>query len=102
MFILGSGAVACESKKQPIVTLSSTEVEYVATTASACQVVWMRRVLNELFHNHNDATQSIFDNKYAIAMSKNHVFHKQSKHIDTRYHFIRELVTGKEISVQFY
>jgi hypothetical protein len=43
--------VAWASKKQPIVTLSSTEAEYVATTAAACQVVWMRRVLNELLHN---------------------------------------------------
>jgi hypothetical protein len=93
--------VAWASKKQPIVTLSSTEAEYVATAAAACQAVWMRRVLNELLHNQNDATQIVCDNKSAIALSRNHVFHKQSKHIDTRYHFIRELVTGKEIYVQF-
>jgi len=97
VFNLGSGAVAWASKKQPIVTLSSTEAEYVATAATACQTVWMRRVLNELLHNQNDATQIVSDNKSSIALSRNHVFHKQSKHIDTRYHFIRELVTGKEI-----
>ena len=62
----------------------------------------MRRVLNELLHNQNDATQIVCDNKSAIALSRNHVFHKQSKHIDTRYHFLQEMVTGKEISVQFY
>jgi len=82
------------------VTLSSTEAEYVATTAVACQAVWMRRVLNELLHDQNDATQIVSDNKSSIALSKNHVFNKQSKHIDTRYHFIREMVTGKEIFVQ--
>jgi hypothetical protein len=60
----------------------------------------MRRVLNELLHNQNDATQIVSDNKSSIALSRNHVFHKQSKHIDRRYHFIRELVTGKEIYVQ--
>jgi hypothetical protein len=77
------------------VIVSSTEAEYVATTATSFQVVWMRRVLNELLHNQNDATQIICDNKSSIALSKNHVFHKQSKHIDTRYHFIQELVIGK-------
>ena len=93
--------MAWASKKQPIVTLSSTEAEYVAIAAAACQAVWMRRVLNELLHDQNDATQIVRDNKYAIALSKNHVFHKHSKHIDTRYHCIRELVIGKEIYVQF-
>jgi hypothetical protein len=99
---LGSGAVAWASKKEHIVTLSSNEAEYVATTTVACQVVWMRRILNELLYEQNFATQIIRDNKSAIALSKNHVFRKQSKHIDTRYHFIREIVTGKEIFVQFY
>jgi hypothetical protein len=95
VFSLGSGAVAWASKKNPIVTLSSAEAEYVATTTTACQFVWMRRILNELLHEQNGATQIVCDNKSAIALSKNHVFDKQSKHIDTRYHFIRELVNGK-------
>ena len=41
------------------------------------------------------------DNNSAIALSKNQLFHKRSKHIDTRYHFIRELVNNKEISLTF-
>ena len=41
------------------------------------------------------------DNRSSIALSKNHVFHKKSKHIDTRYHFIRELVNCNEISIEF-
>jgi len=48
--------VAWASKKQPIVTLSFVEAEYVATATTACQVVWMRRILNELLHEHNGAT----------------------------------------------
>ena len=91
--------MAWASKKQPIVTLSSAEAEYVATATTACQVVWMRRILNELLHEQNGATQIVRDNKSAIALSKNHVFHKQSKHIDMGYHFIRELVNGKQIFV---
>jgi hypothetical protein len=101
VFILGSGEVAWASKKQPIVTLSSTDAEHVATTTTACQVVWIRIILNELLHEKNGSTQIVCDNKSSIALSKNHVFHKQSKHIDTRYHFIQELVNRKEIYVQF-
>jgi hypothetical protein len=101
VFSFGSGAVAWASKKHPIVTLSSTEADYVATVAAACQAIWMRRVLNKLLHDQNDATQIVCDNKSSIALSKNHVFHKQSKQIDTRYDFIREMVTGKEIFVKF-
>jgi len=93
--------VAWASKKQPIVTLSSTEAEYVATVVASCEVVWMRKVLSELLHNKNDATQIVCDNKSAIALSRNHVFQKQGKHINTMYHFIRVLVTRKEIYVQF-
>jgi hypothetical protein len=95
----GFGAVAWALKKQPIVTLSSTKAEFVAIFVVSCQAMWMRRVLNELLHDHNDVTRIVCDNKYAIALSKNHVFQKQSKHIDTRYHFIRELLTRKEIFV---
>ena len=46
------GVVLWASKKQPIVTLSSAEAEYVAVTSAACQAVWMRRVLKDLSQNH--------------------------------------------------
>jgi len=101
VFSFGSGAVAWASKKQPIVTLSSAEAEYVAVTAATCQSVWMRRIMTELLHEQQEPTQIFCDNKSTIALSKNHVFHKRSKHIDTRYHFIRELINSNEISVEF-
>ena len=62
----------------------------------------MRRTLFELHHEQNEPTQFFCDNKSSIALSRNHVFHKRSKTIDTRYHFIRELINNNEISVEFY
>jgi hypothetical protein len=56
--------------------LCSTEAEYVATTIVACQVVWMRKILNELLHEKNGANKIVCDNKSSITLSNNHIFHK--------------------------
>jgi hypothetical protein len=63
-------------------------------TSASCQVVWLRRLLNDMSHTENEPTPIFCDNTSTIALSKNHVFHKKSKHIDTRFHFIRELVNS--------
>lgn len=101
VFSFGLGAVSWASVKQSIATLSSVEAEYVAATTTTCQTVWMRRILKELLHEHKEPTHIFCDNKFAIALSINHVFHKESKHIDTRYHFILELVRNNEICMEF-
>ncbi|XP_071921816.1 secreted RxLR effector protein 161-like [Coffea arabica] len=56
VFMLGTGAICWSSKKQPIVTLSSTEAEFVAATACACQAIWLRRILEELQFKQYGAT----------------------------------------------
>jgi len=86
VFNFGSGAVAWDSKKNSIVTLSFVEVEYVATTTTACQTVWMRRIVTELLHEQQEPTHIFCDKKSTIALSCNHVFHKKTNHIDTKYH----------------
>jgi hypothetical protein len=101
VFHLGSGVISWASKKQPIVTISSTEVEYVATTTTTCQAVWLHRVLGDLQQGQEGPTPVYCDNNSTIALSKNHVFHQKNKHIDTRYHFIRELVNNGEIYLEF-
>ena len=97
---MGSGAISWASKKQPIVALSTAEAEYVAATAATCQAVWMRRMLKSLCQEQAKATVICCDNSSAITLSKNYVFHKRTKHIDTRFHYIRELVNNGEIVLQ--
>ena len=91
-FLMTSGAVSWSSKKQPVVTLSTTEAEFVAAASSACQVVWLRRILTILNQEQSNPTVVFCDNISAIKLSKNPVMHGHSKHIDVRFHFLRDLV----------
>ena len=67
-------------------------------TPSACQGVWLRRLLEDMGHVQVDATPIQCDNQSAIAISKNPALHGKTKHIDIRYHFIRNLISeGLEV-----
>lgn len=92
VFMFNSGAVSWSSKKQPVVSLSTTEAEYIAAASCACQCVWLRRVLTELGYVQEECTTILCDNSSTIKLSKNPVLHGRSKHIDIRFHFLRELV----------
>ncbi|GKU89829.1 hypothetical protein SLEP1_g3916 [Rubroshorea leprosula] len=87
VFMLGFGAISWSSKKQPIVTLSTTEAEYVVATSCACQAIWLRRIMEELELNQHEATSIYCDNSSAIKLSKNPVLHGSSNHIHVRIQF---------------
>jgi len=91
VFLMGSSVVSWCSKKQPIVTLSTTEAEFVAAAVCACQGVWMKRILKELRHSDEGCTIIMCDNSSTIKLSKNPVLHGRSKHINVRFHFLRNL-----------
>lgn len=101
MFSLGSGAVSWSSKKQQTVALSSTEAEYIAATGATCQAIWLRRVLEDLGLKQEAPTVIYCDNKSAISLSKNPMHHSRAKHIELRFHFIREMVEQKQVSLEF-
>ncbi|XP_070667876.1 secreted RxLR effector protein 161-like [Malus domestica] len=92
VFIISLGAVSWSSKKQPIVTLSTTEAEFIAATSSACQVVWLKRILKNLNQEQYAPTLVYCDNVSTIKLPRNPVMHGRSKHIDVRFHFLRDLV----------
>ncbi|XP_068490452.1 secreted RxLR effector protein 161-like [Phaseolus vulgaris] len=99
VFLLSSGAVSWMSKKQPIVALSTTEVEFVAAATCACQAIWIRMVLKGLNHVQHKGTIIMCDNTSTIKLSKNPVMHGRSKHIRVRFHFLRDLVKSEKIEL---
>ncbi|KAK2981078.1 LOW QUALITY PROTEIN: hypothetical protein RJ640_012033 [Escallonia rubra] len=101
VFYMGDTAFTWSSKKQPIVTLSTCEAEYVAATSCVCQAIWLRFLLRELHLPQKESTEIFVDNKSAIALAKNPVFHDRSKHINTRYHYIRECITEKAVELKY-
>ena len=101
IFMFGTGAVSWSSKKQQIVTLSTTEAEFIVATACACQAIWIRRILEELQVQQIGATTVFCDNNSAIKLSKNPVLHGRSKHIDVRYYFLRDLSNDGMINLVY-
>lgn len=91
VFLLNGAAVCWSSRKQAIVTLSSTEAEYVAATSSASHCVWLKGMLQELNVLGDVCVDIMCDNSSAIKLSKNPVMHRRTKHIDVRYHYLRNL-----------
>lgn len=87
--ILGDGAISWASQRQRCVALSTTESEYIAASQAVKELVWLSRLQKELMPGSPKPTLHL-DNQSAIRLIKNPEFHNRTKHIDVRYHFIRE------------
>lgn len=90
------GAVSWQSKLQKCVALSTTEAEYIAATEACKEMLWMKNLLLQLGIDQESYVLKC-DNQSAIHLAKNSTFHSRTKHIDTRYHWIREVLEEKQI-----
>ncbi|KAL4376396.1 hypothetical protein GQ457_02G039420 [Hibiscus cannabinus] len=100
VFNLGSGAICWSSKKQQVVAQSTAEAEYIAA-AAANQAIWLRNLLSDLGFKQESATVLLCDNKSAIAIVENHVQHGRTKHINVKFHAIREAEKNSLIKMEF-
>ena len=100
LFFLGACPISWQSMKQKVVALSTCEAEYIAAAAACCQGVWLGRLLAELTGEEARAPVLMADNQSAIALAKNPVHHDRSKHIDTKFHYIRDCVDGGQIKLE--
>ena len=97
---MAGGAVFWSSKRQATVALSTVEVEYVAMSRCAQQMVWMQSWLDEVEIEHKLPGIIRGDNHGAIALTKNTKDHGKVKHIDIRHHYIRELLRSGAITME--
>ena len=99
VFTLGGTAISWASNLQKIITLSTTEAKYIATTVVGNEMIWLYGFLDELGKKqemsilHSDSQSTIF-------LAKNSAFHSKSKHIQTKYHFICYLVEDKLVILE--
>ena len=102
VFTLAGGAISWISKKQQVVALSTTEAEYIALCSATQEAVWLKRLVEEIRPNEVKTPILIQeDNQGTIAMSNNPVAHARSKHIDVKYHYIREAKENGQIIVKY-
>ncbi|GKF10347.1 hypothetical protein Tco_0048273 [Tanacetum coccineum] len=97
---LGDKLVSWSSKKQKSTAISSTDVEYIALSGCCSQILWMRSQLTDYGFQFNKIPLYC-DNKSAIALYCNNVQHSRAKHIDIRYHFIKEQVVNGIVELYF-
>ncbi|KAG6616766.1 RxLR effector candidate protein [Phytophthora cinnamomi] len=101
-FMMNGGCISWRSKKQRTVALSSTEAEYMALSEATQEAVWLKVFLRELGEMASDEAIKIYeDNQGSIALAKNPEFHKRTKHIDIRYHFVREKVEDGQVVLEY-
>ncbi|GJY28610.1 retrovirus-related pol polyprotein from transposon TNT 1-94 [Tanacetum coccineum] len=98
VFMVHGCVVSWKATLQHVVALSTTEAEYMALTEAVKESIWLKGLLIELGVNLRSVIVNC-DNQGAIHLSRNAMFHERKKHINVRYHFIREIVESKEIEV---
>uniref|UniRef100_A0A2N9GU88 Reverse transcriptase Ty1/copia-type domain-containing protein n=1 Tax=Fagus sylvatica TaxID=28930 RepID=A0A2N9GU88_FAGSY len=88
-FLLGDSLISWRSKKQSVVARSSTEAEYRALADTTAELLWLRWLLQDLGIDCSTAVPIHCDNRSAIQIAHNDVFHERTKHIEIDCHFVR-------------
>lgn len=100
-FQLSGASVSWNSTKQTCVALSTAEAEYYALSATAQESVWMQQFLADIHYADNQPMTICEDNQATMCIAKDQQCSKKTKHIDIRYHFVRDLITKNKIVLKY-
>ena len=100
-FSLGSRIFSWASKKQATVAQSTAEAKYMAVVEATSQAIWLRKIFKDMGEKQSGPTTINYDNKSAIAMTKNPIHYNKTKHIPIKYHFNREVETNMKIQLEY-
>lgn len=100
VILYAGGAISWCSRKQSVIALSSTEAEYIAAAECCKELLYLKTLFEELL-NYEIKIELNVDNQSAIALIKNGILNKRSKHIDVKFRFIHELVRENIIKIKY-
>ena len=101
IFYLANGPISYKSKLQPITAQSTTEAEYIALANTAKEATYIKALITELGLYKQSNIPLYSDNNGAIQLAKNPAYHERSKHINVRYHLIRQKLADDTISIHY-
>ena len=103
VYMMSGSAISWRSKKQSCVALSTAEAEYIALSSATQEAMWLRQLLSSMLKEYKLSVPTTVyeDNQSAICMSKNNQSHGRAKHIDIKYHFVREQVERQTIKIDY-
>ena len=81
--------------------LSKYKAEYGVSFSASFKAVWLQKLLSNLFYLHLDVTCIFCKNQSCVKLSKNPVFHDKSKHIKVKFHYIKDMVEGGAVKLQY-
>lgn len=99
--ILAGRPVVWASRRQTVVAQSTAEVEYIAAAEATKEILWLRELLKSVDAEQKNATVLRVDNQAAIKLIRNSELHRSTKHIDVRYHLIRDHVEKRNIEIEY-
>lgn len=98
VFTYLGNTVSWRSSLQSVVALSTTEAEYIAATEAIKEAIWLREITTELKED-SSIVEVNCDSQSAVYLSKNQTYHERTKHIDIRYHFLRDVLSGGQFKL---
>ena len=101
VIMLSMGPVLWFSRRQSVVAQITTEAEYIASSTAVREIVWLRRYMSEIGFRCEEPTEFFVDNKGAIQLAKYPACNRSTKHIEIKFHFIRDQIELKRIKLEY-